>query len=1169
MKFTDLDVTGFGVWSGLRLESLSPQLTVVYGPNEAGKTTILECLRGVLYGFTPARRDRYLPPAHGGAGGGAIAARIDRSSYTIERRDDGTRMLGGVTITGPDGLTQGQSQLSELLAGIEESAYTSVFCVGLRELQELATLNDGEAAAWLYELSTGLDGVSVSDVLRELRTSRTRLLSPAGAGEKSQIADLVAQRETLRTEIDGLAMLNDRYWQLGAERDAADEAIRAAEASQAGASTELQKLDTALAVRELWQERASLEQKLAAYGRLGDFPEDALARYEQIVAGLQHMRLLRARLKKRWQKLRVKRKAIKVNEHLWRQAARISALAEHESWIAALDDQVRSAEHKVGEYEGQLAAVRVQIGLSAEATVSSGGLANIADTRLPAMAKQLVNVRKNLKQARNDCRLLKDERGARREEVARALAGRGQASLAEALEKQGQLVAQYRRRLQLDMRLDQLAMHRKELEQKHLRLLDRQVLPLWLLIALAVVFVLGAGLVLAGLIIPWGSATAIIGGLIAAAAAGGKIGIERSAANRLEATEKQLKLLSRQIDQSKDEREELDAQLPAGGGAMASRLQSAEAELASLEELLSLDARRQSADEQASTARGRLKAAQDEWKHARRRWQQSLGEVGLPSHLSPAQLKQMTAHAGSLATLERQLGQARDDRDRCRREQAAVAARIAAVAADTGCKNATAGATRIPLVEQLRILRRELAAQEELVSQRQSIERRLTRTGRLAAKYKLRVQRLIGRRRALFGAAGAYDEADFRRRAGQRAIVDELLQRRVALNQQIQTSLGGQGEEEVAARLGQPVGLLEQQREEILARQRTVADDIKRLAESRGRVAHEQSLLADDRRVAHKQLELSTVEVRLSEAVSRWQTLAVAEHLIQSVKEQYERDRQPEVLQEASRYLERLTEGRYRRAWTPLGEPTLRVDDDQGRSLPIELLSTGAREQLFLALRLALAARYARQGKSLPLVLDDVLVNFDARRARAAAAMIVDFAAAGCQLLLFTCHEHIADMFRMLECDVRQLPVSSNGEPKVVGPTITKHPLAAEPPRRRREKRSKEPPPVDAANEPVAATKLETIQMLAAAAPSPIFAAVAEPPTAHEEAAPIAEPSRAADPDRQHRADPPHPIAPAKLNSRRHRWSAEEFDGELEDQVNAAFASATLFDGKSSAGDSD
>ena len=111
-------------------------------------------------------------------------------------------------------------------------------------------------------------------------------------------------------------------------------------------------------------------------------------------------------------------------------------------------------------------------------------------------------------------------------------------------------------------------------------------------------------------------------------------------------------------------------------------------------------------------------------------------------------------------------------------------------------------------------------------------------------------------------------------------------------------------------------------------------------------------------------------------------------------------------------YLQRLTGGRYTRVWTPLGKHCLNVDDAQGASLGVELLSSGAREQLFLALRLALVAAYARRGVVLPLVLDDVLVNFDVVRAKAAAMVLRDFARQGRQVLVFTCHEHISKLFK-------------------------------------------------------------------------------------------------------------------------------------------------------------
>ena len=56
------------------------------------------------------------------------------------------------------------------------------------------------------------------------------------------------------------------------------------------------------------------------------------------------------------------------------------------------------------------------------------------------------------------------------------------------------------------------------------------------------------------------------------------------------------------------------------------------------------------------------------------------------------------------------------------------------------------------------------------------------------------------------------------------------------------------------------------------------------------------------------------------------------------------------------------------------------------------------------------------------MVLDDVLVNFDGRRARAAAEVLVDFSRNGYQILMFTSHDHVRDLFHSLNADVRILP---------------------------------------------------------------------------------------------------------------------------------------------------
>ena len=71
---------------------------------------------------------------------------------------------------------------------------------------------------------------------------------------------------------------------------------------------------------------------------------------------------------------------------------------------------------------------------------------------------------------------------------------------------------------------------------------------------------------------------------------------------------------------------------------------------------------------------------------------------------------------------------------------------------------------------------------------------------------------------------------------------------------------------------------------------------------------------------------------------------------------------------------------------------------------------------------MSLVATFARRGVSLPMILDDVLVNFDDKRARIAASVLSDFAKDGHQVLLFTCHEHVRRMFNDLGADVRRLP---------------------------------------------------------------------------------------------------------------------------------------------------
>jgi uncharacterized protein YhaN len=126
--------------------------------------------------------------------------------------------------------------------------------------------------------------------------------------------------------------------------------------------------------------------------------------------------------------------------------------------------------------------------------------------------------------------------------------------------------------------------------------------------------------------------------------------------------------------------------------------------------------------------------------------------------------------------------------------------------------------------------------------------------------------------------------------------------------------------------------------------------------------------------------------------------------VLERVVEQYREKHQDPVLSRASELFRRLTLGRFARLQVGLEERRLEcVEAIDGKGLEVEQLSTGTRMQLFLALKLASLEQYLKTAPPLPLVLDDVLVEWDDERSRVALAVLAEFSER-VQILLFTHH---------------------------------------------------------------------------------------------------------------------------------------------------------------------
>ena len=128
MKIRDIRIDGFGQFTGTKFGPLERSVTVLYGPNEAGKSTLLEFVRRVLFGF-PRKSGKVNPyPAlAGGSYGGHITIEgTDGGVYDV-RRTTGKSYGGDVALTLATGDMLPESELAKLLGHHSRDVFERVF----------------------------------------------------------------------------------------------------------------------------------------------------------------------------------------------------------------------------------------------------------------------------------------------------------------------------------------------------------------------------------------------------------------------------------------------------------------------------------------------------------------------------------------------------------------------------------------------------------------------------------------------------------------------------------------------------------------------------------------------------------------------------------------------------------------------------------------------------------------------------------------------------------------------------------------------------------------------------------------------------------------------------------------------------------------------------------
>lgn len=155
--------------------------------------------------------------------------------------------------------------------------------------------------------------------------------------------------------------------------------------------------------------------------------------------------------------------------------------------------------------------------------------------------------------------------------------------------------------------------------------------------------------------------------------------------------------------------------------------------------------------------------------------------------------------------------------------------------------------------------------------------------------------------------------------------------------------------------------------------------------------------------------EFEGVREQLAQAANRYVVTSLAVALLDRARERFEKERQPEVIKHAADVFAKMTEGRYVDIRVPLDGSGISVIGANGSVRSSSQLSRGTAEQLYLALRIGLIGVLGETGRSLPLLMDDVVVNFDPQRRDGAVEALAELSKLR-QVLFFTCHPETAEL---------------------------------------------------------------------------------------------------------------------------------------------------------------
>ncbi len=216
---------------------------------------------------------------------------------------------------------------------------------------------------------------------------------------------------------------------------------------------------------------------------------------------------------------------------------------------------------------------------------------------------------------------------------------------------------------------------------------------------------------------------------------------------------------------------------------------------------------------------------------------------------------------------------------------------------------------------------------------------------------------------------------------------------------------------------------------------------IQKLSEDKGEARTILQQMDGSGKAAEKEEEAQQALTKVRRLADNYVRLRIAALVLKREVDRYRQENQDPILKIAARYFSELTQGSL---------SGLRADiDDSGKPIlvgvypddsvkTVEEMSSGTRDQLYLALRLATLEWRLEKHEPMPFIADDILVNFDDARAEATLKALASLAEKN-QVILFSHHRQIVESAKALKLKnlVFIHPLSTIDQPQTSGANVS------------------------------------------------------------------------------------------------------------------------------------